>query len=270
MTQGSVLLQQRAGKNYPSIVGSILGLKIEEILATKNEYVVAKGSDDLSKVIVVSAAAGVVIGGLGGLIFVENRTGAQLAEAALYLRDKFGTETQLDVETLIATGITVTLEGSGGLSLSKGDSLILRIDGDVSAGNGVVITRILSQLDPNFYQRLDVNKKITQNPYQFKNLKGVWPTTSLLNLINTSPTTDVNITVELHTDEGIVQVIPSSAVPAPGLPLLHGGVAAVPLFANGTTYVHFDVIPADGYLYGAPLNIYPSNGVEEDLAGEDF
>lgn len=250
----NVPLQQRAGKNYDPFLGLIESFGFDQAKLNSNELVVLEGTDDLKDVIIGESIPFFGVSGSG--FTIQNLTGAPI-DAALYFEDKYGSSIKVDEDTAIPDDGTSGLAFSAAIVLAEGDKLVLRITGNVTAQDGVILTRSATKLLPSIFERQAVNEKITQSSFRYKGVPGVNPAAALLGVANMS-SSDVNdVSITVHLPDG------SSYTESYGS-ILAGETAQIPLLGVGgiETEVVIDSLPADGYLYGAILVVAPTNGYQ--------
>ena len=262
MTEGNVQLQKRGGKNYQGFLGMINAFSSSFFKVKSLDIVVLEGTNDLS----VGEFAGFAsLYGSIEFLTIYNRNGVGPIDAALYFRDKYGSEVQLDSVTGIANGASDFLSPYFDfftlLLLSKGDQFILRISGDISSGEGVHVARSVCQMGSSLFLREGINEKILQSSLEYQGPPGAAATIALLSVINTSATAVDWESVSIDSQGFAIQGIGSPGqIPAGG-----AGVIALPCVPGITGKVEFTSgLPSEGYLYGSIVEIMPMNAYDAE------
>lgn len=249
-------LQLRGGKNYGVLLDVITSIREDTVLLKSSEQVVLEGTDNLN-VIRLGPAVSYIID-TRSRFTLKNRTGVDITEAALYLEDKYGGSVKVASHAIV-DGDDYTFSFGAFICLSKGDKLSIRVTGDPSAGDGVLLTRTVANLNPSMFIRMSPNEKVTQSSLKFKGLlPGVTACNWILFAFINVSGTDVNVSAIGRTPEGVSFVIEESLVAA--------GAWGSYRVLNGEGYetqISFDVLPSDGHLYGALIASYPANTLDK-------
>jgi hypothetical protein len=165
----------------------------------------------------------------------------------LYLVDRYGGEVKVDEEIAIPDGAIRNLTMLEYFVLSKGDRMVLRVNGNVTVGDGVILTVASLQLTPNAIRRFSRNEKITQSVLEFSP-EGVSPFANLLCLMNVSAN-DVVAQAETEYPGGFVSSYNES--------ILAGTAISTSFSPLGNTKITLSGLPSSGYLYGSFIQLVP-------------
>ncbi|MFQ5339972.1 MAG: hypothetical protein ACE5F6_00340 [Anaerolineae bacterium] len=251
MSNGNVPLQLRGGRNYDAALGILKSFTIDQVKIETNEIVVLEGTDDLDVVQIADAFLGIAESGYS----LRNNTDAPI-DAALFLEDRYGSSIKVDEQTAVPSGTAATLEFVSFFSLRKGDRLVVRVTGSVTAGDGILLIRSIAQLSSNYAERLTLNEKITQTAFRYPGVPGVAPAAAFLSVANFSAE-DVGFEATTVFPDGSLDTQSDAGM------LTAEEVTEIPIFAQGgiETQVQLDSLPSSGYLYGAYAMIIPTDRV---------